>query len=728
MDVSELLNELNDAQREAVAAEPGPILVLAGAGSGKTRVLTYRIAWLVQVLGHSPLSVMAVTFTNKASREMRHRIESMLGFAVGGMWMGTFHGLSHKFLRLHWREAKLPQNFEIIDSEDQLRLVKRVIRELGLDEQYWPPKQLQWFINAHKEEGRRFHHLQHSMDDQQRQLQQIYEAYESLCERLGAVDFSEILLRVVETLRGDQVLRDNYQNKFKHILVDEFQDTNSIQYEWLRLFTGQHNNLLAVGDDDQSIYGWRGAKVENILQFEKDYPSTKMVRLEQNYRSTGVILRAANEVIRNNDGRLGKELWTDGDDGAPIKVYAAYNEFDEARFVIERINEWEAKGNKRDSVAILYRSNAQSRVFEQVLIDEGMPYRVYGGLRFFERQEIKDALAYLRLVSHRDSDSAFERVVNVPTRGIGSKTVDKIREQARAEQISLWQSAKKMLENQAISGKAASGMSLFIDIVETLDKQAAQVTLPELAESLIETSGLVEHYQKEKGERGQTRIENLYELVSALRVFQISEDEELDPLSSFLAHASLEAGEGQAEEWEECVQLMSLHSAKGLEFPLVFLVGMEEGLFPHQRSIDEPGQLEEERRLCYVGMTRAMQELYISYAEVRRLYGKENYATVSRFISEIPVDCMTEVRSSSKPKPYHNHAHEKSVSHDDFDFNQDNDGQEIRVGQRVRHPKFADGIITNIEGQGEYARIQINFKSAGSKWLVLSYAKLELIS
>ena len=724
MDVSHIFEELNESQREAVSASDGPLLVLAGAGSGKTRVLTYRIAWLVQALEVSALSILAVTFTNKASHEMRSRIEQILGFPVGGMWMGTFHGLSHRLLRSHWQEAGLPQSFEIMDSEDQLRLVKRVLKDLNLDESYWPPRQVQWFINSHKEEGIRAHHLTSSDDEQQRQLQNVYKRYEEFCDRLGLVDFSELLLRALELLKNNESLRSNYQRRFRHILIDEFQDTNTIQYEWLKLLAGELKNIMAVGDDDQSIYGWRGAKVENILQFEKDYPGTTIIRLEQNYRSTANILKAANAVIRNNEGRLGKELWTKDDEGAPIKLYCAYNEYDEARFIVSSIQKWVDDGNRRDSVAILYRSNAQSRVFEEVLFERGMPYRVYGGLRFFERQEIKDALAYLRLINNRESEPSFERIINVPTRGIGNKTVDTIRLAARDRQLSMWRTSIELLQEGKLTARAANSLSQFIELIERLDNDTQTLTLPELTEYLIKHSGLIAHYQKQKGERGAARVENLEELVSATRQFHFDdEDSETDPLTEFLLHAALEAGEGQASEWEDCVQLMSLHSAKGLEFPLVFLSGLEEGLFPHQRSIDEPGRLEEERRLCYVGMTRAMKELVLSYAEIRRLYGKENYTRPSRFVDEIPNEFLVEIRVTgnrtkmTSVSSVTNNAAARQSANGDY-----------KLGSRVRHAKFGEGTVLNLEGQGEHARVQINFQNAGHKWLVISFAKLELVA
>jgi DNA helicase-2/ATP-dependent DNA helicase PcrA len=718
MDVSHIFDELNDAQRAAVAAPPGPILVLAGAGSGKTRVLTCRVAWLVEAMEISPLSILAVTFTNKAAREMRGRIEKMLGFPVGGMWMGTFHGLAHRLLRQHWQEAGLSQDFQILDSDDQLRLIKRSMKELALDEEYWPPREVQWFINAHKEEGRRPDQVPQGPDPQQRTLLGIYEKYEGLCRRFGLVDFAELLLRAFELIKDNQILRERYQKRFQHVLVDEFQDTNSIQYNWLKLLVGQSRNLFAVGDDDQSIYGWRGARVENILQFERDFPGTQTFRLEQNYRSTGNILSAANGVISRNDGRLGKKLWTDGAEGELVKLYTAYNETDEARFVIDRIAAWADNGGLRSEVAVLYRSNAQSRVFEEILLDVGMPYRVYGGLRFFERAEIKDALAYLRLCSSRQNDPAFERVVNTPTRGIGNKTLEQIRAYAGGKDLPMWDAMEIMLRGNDLSGRARGSLTVFHSLIEEMTGQFRGQDLTARIEIMLELSKLIEHHQKEKGEKGQARVENLQELISAARNFEHEEDDGLKPMDAFLSHASLEAGEGQAEEWEDCVQLMSLHSAKGLEFPLVFLTGLEEGLFPHQRSIKEPGRLEEERRLCYVGMTRAMQQLYLTHAEVRRLYGRENYTRPSRFLAEVPGEFLSEIRVTRAAKEYSYNPPAVSPGMAD-----EGDG-DVSVGGQVSHPKFGDGVVVHIEGRGDYARVQVNFEAAGSKWLVLAYANL----
>lgn len=721
MDVSELLDDLNDAQRDAVGAPVGSLLVLAGAGSGKTRVLTHRVAWHVGVEQISPQSILAVTFTNKAAQEMRGRIESMLGFPVSGMWIGTFHGLSHRFLRSHWREAGLPQSFQILDAEDQYRLVRRILKNLELDEAYWPPKQIQWFINGHKEEARRPKQLGQSADPQQRQMLRVYEHYEEACKRAGLVDFAELLLRTYELMRDDARLREFYQERFQRVLVDEFQDTNSVQYSWLKLFGGGYNNLFVVGDDDQSIYGWRGAKVENILKFEKDFPGTKVVRLEQNYRSTSTILKAANAVISCNSGRLGKNLWTDGEEGQPVLLYTAYNDIDETHFVADRIREWVAQGNKRQQVAILYRSNAQSRVFEETLLRAEIPYRVYGGLRFFERKEIKDALAYLRLIASRADDPSFERVANVPTRGLGNKTMDSIRDLARSQKISMWESANQLIAQRALSARAANALTGFIDLIESMAADTTAMELADQVDFLLEHSGLLDHYRKEKGEKAEARIENLQELVSAAGNYSDDDDQDMSPLSAFLAHASLEAGEGQAEAWEDCVQLMSLHSAKGLEFPVVFLTGLEEGLFPHQRSINEDGRLEEERRLCYVGMTRAMRQLFLTHAEVRRLHGSESYASPSRFLGEVPEDLVQLVRAPTAPlrQPVATSARAAST----ISAQKSVDG--IRLGRRVRHQKFGEGIVVNIEGEGQHARIQVNFEDVGCKWLVLAYAGLE---
>ncbi len=630
MDVSDILDGLNEAQRAAVAAEQGNQLVLAGAGSGKTRVLVHRIAWLIRAEGLSPYSVMAVTFTNKAAREMRGRIEEMLGRPTHGLWIGTFHGLAHRLLQTHWAEAGLPQNFQILDSDDQLRLVKRVCRELGLDESKWPPRQVQWFINGQKDEGLRAQHIEPPMGG-------IYEAYEAACQRGGLVDFAELLLRAHELwLKSPETLA-HYQERFNILLVDEFQDTNSIQYAWLRVLAGDAIPVVAVGDDDQSIYGWRGAKIENIQRFTQDFVGTQTVRLEQNYRSTKTILDAANGVISHNAGRLGKDLWTDGEDGEPIKLYAGFNEQDEARFIVEQIQSWTDEGNPRKSSAILYRSNAQSRVIEEALIRVGLPYRIYGGQRFYERLEIRNALAYMRLIIGRGDDPALERIINTPTRGIGSKTVDDLRAIARENNVSMWQAIGLAQQNGLLGSRARSSLAGFAALINELDSETVELPLEEMVEHVIHRTGLIEFHKAEKGERGQARVENLEELVSAAKTFR-AEDDSLSPLQQFLDSAALDAGDSQADPYEDSVQMMTLHSAKGLEFPLVILAGLEENLFPHRMSVEEPGRLEEERRLAYVGITRAQQRLLITYAESRRLHGSETYNTPSRFVREIPGD------------------------------------------------------------------------------------------
>ncbi|QTN47789.1 DNA helicase II [Ectopseudomonas mendocina] len=720
-----LLASLNDAQVQAVAAPLGRQLVLAGAGSGKTRVLVHRIAFLIQAMGASPHSILSVTFTNKAAAEMRHRIEQMLGHNPAGMWVGTFHGLAHRLLRAHWQEAGLAENFQILDSDDQQRLIKRVIRELGLDEQRWPAKQAQWFINGQKDEGFRPQHIQAGGDLFLATMRGIYEAYEAACARTGVIDFSELLLRALDLWRDKPGLLEHYQRRFRHILVDEFQDTNAVQYAWLRLLAKGGDSLMVVGDDDQSIYGWRGARIENIQQFSSDFPDTQVIRLEQNYRSTAGILKAANALIANNNGRLGKELWTDGGDGEPLALYAAFNEHDEARYVVETVEDALRKdGLKRSEIAILYRSNAQSRVLEEALLREKIPYRIYGGQRFFERAEIKNAMAYLRLLDGRGNDAALERIVNVPARGIGEKTIETIREYARAHDVHMWEAIRLMLANKALPGRASGALAGFIELVEGLAEKVLAMPLHQMTQVVIEQSGLLAYHEAEKGEKGQARVENLEELVSAARAFENDEDDELTPLQAFLTHASLEAGDTQAAENEDSIQLMTLHSAKGLEFPLVFLVGMEEGLFPHKMSLEEPGRLEEERRLAYVGITRAMQKLVISYAETRRLYGSETYNKVSRFVREIPAPLIQEVRlSNSVSRPVST----SSMSGSSLFAGSAVPQTPFNLGQRVRHSLFGEGTILNFEGAGAQARVQVNFENEGSKWLMLAYAKLEAV-
>ncbi|HTX23048.1 MAG TPA: UvrD-helicase domain-containing protein [Steroidobacteraceae bacterium] len=1082
MDLTHILQPLNDAQREAVTAPPGPVLVLAGAGSGKTRVLTHRIAWLVQAEGISPYSVLAVTFTNKAAGEMRNRIEQMLGTGGGTLWIGTFHGIAHRLLRLHSREAGLPQGFQILDSEDQLRLIRKIVKAQDLDESRWIAREIQWFINSNKDEARRPTALKDGNDPTRRQLIRLYAAYEEACKAAGVVDFAELLLRSYELLRDHPELLAHYRRRFRHVLVDEFQDTNAIQYTWLKLLVGSESHLFVVGDDDQclaagtlitmadgsekaidaitpgdqvmssygsgsfrpavvtekfatprqggvvclhlrsgrrirstpehthfagyvpgetpqtyflylmykdgvgyrlgtsqvytngqvkpvvgfkqrvipehadaawiirahttendarldemvtslryglptlpfiprkgkarngllhdpeciarvfgsldtqtaahrllndsgldpdrphhalrsrncsprdvvitlcgdrrgsnpmhcisivgidaadravleelglsvraakkgarswrfetvrgdfgelmmvakrirealgaryvlqgrilnrslpfiraksirpgmvlathtgafdvverteyqdvathvfdlniarthnyiangivthnSIYGWRGARVENVRELQRDFPQAKLYRLEQNYRSTGTILQGANALIAHNSGRLGKNLWTSGAHGAPLHLYAAFNERDEAEFVLRRIEEWARQGGRRSDAAILYRSNAQSRIFEETFISARMPYRVYGGLRFFERAEIKDALAYLRLISNRRDDASFERIVNLPARGIGAKSIDIIRERAKTTATSLWEAASALTRapdaalasHEALGPKAATAVQGFLALIERLAAEIAGCPLHEQVDLMLQACGLVEHHKREKADRGEARVENLMELVSAARGFAPASAEDMPPLEAFLAHAALESGEDQAEAWEDCVQLMTLHSAKGLEFPLVFLAGMEEGLFPHQRSIAELDALEEERRLCYVGMTRAMRQLYLTYAEQRRLHGIDSFGQASRFIKEVPEELIEEVRPRVRVS--------RPVSAGRFRLEEPR-AAGMSLGARVRHGKFGEGVILNLEGNGPHARVQVSFERQGTKWLMLQYANLE---
>ena len=740
MDLSPILNPLNDAQREAVTAPLAPVLVLAGAGSGKTRVLIHRIAWLIQTEGVSPHSILAVTFTNKAAGEMRGRVEQLLGTPGAALWLGTFHGIANRLLRLHWREAGLPQSFQILDAEDQLRLIKRLLKAQNLDENRWVPREVQYFINKHKDEGRRPKHVQGGGDPTQLQLVKLFEQYEEACARSGVIDFAELLLRAFELWRDQPEVLRHYRARFRHVLVDEFQDTNSIQYAWIRLLVGSEGAPFVVGDDDQSIYRWRGARVENLHKFREDFPHARLYRLEQNYRSTAAILDAANALIANNSARLGKTLWTSGPSGERVKLYAAYNERDEADFVVTRILEWTRRGGLRREAAILYRSNAQSRSFEEALITARMPYRVYGGLRFFERAEIKDALAYLRLIANRDDDASFERIVNLPPRGIGNKTVDNMRAAARGGGSSLWRAAGAAVA-AGEGGRAAAALLGFMQLIEQLTQAIAGLALHEQVDHVINGSGLIEHHQKDKADRGEARVENLLELVSAARGYEPESD--LSPLQSFLAHAVLESGETQGEAFEDCVQMMTLHTAKGLEFPLVFLSGMEDGLFPHQRSINELEGLEEERRLCYVGMTRAMRQLYFTYAEQRRLHGMDSHNAPSRFIQELPPALIEEVRprlrlsQASAARFAEQRAANGGESSGRGAYDRAGSSWQVplvevlgggmRLGTRVRHGKFGEGTVLNIEGQGPHARVQVNFEQQGSKWLMLQYAHLEVM-
>lgn len=722
MDISHLIDGLNAAQRDAVSAEPGHYLVLAGAGSGKTRVLTHRIGWLHEVVGVPAHGILAVTFTNKAASEMRGRVEALLATGQRGLWVGTFHGIAHRLLRLHWQEAGLPEGFQVLDSDDQLRLVKRVCADLELDEGRFPPRQLVWWINAQKDEGRRPQHIQVPGGDFVGKTQlRVYEEYQVRCQRAGLVDFAELLLRAHALWLEHEALLGHYRRRFGQILVDEFQDTNAVQYAFIRLLAGDTGQVFVVGDDDQSIYGWRGAKVENMQRFLSDFSGARTIRLEQNYRSTGNILAAANAVIANNPDRLGKQLWTAYGEGEPIDLFAAYNEVDEARFVVERIQSWVRDGGSHGECAVLYRSNAQSRALEEQLIQAALPYRVYGGQRFFERMEIRDALAYLRLLASRADDAAFERAVNTPPRGIGEKTLDEVRRLAREQAQSLWQATLALCEGNALSGRARNALRGFVDLLERLQRDSADAALHEQFEHVIVHSGLREFYARESKGQLDSRLDNLDELISVASRFERREEEGLEnmpALVEFLSYAALEAGEGQAEAGEDGVQLMTLHSAKGLEFPLVFLVGVEEGLFPSGRSLDESGRLEEERRLAYVGLTRARQKLVLCYAQSRRLHGQELLGVPSRFLREIPRALLHEVR----PKV--------QVSHPSYGamnarVTEAGPAVGVRLGQRVNHASFGIGVVMDAEGQGAHARVQVNFERAGAKWLVLAYANLQ---
>lgn len=711
-----LLANLNEPQQQAVSSQPCNMLVLAGAGSGKTRVLVHRMVWLMQELHYSPSNILAVTFTNKAAGEIKARIEGMLQLPSSSMWIGTFHSIGHRLLRTHYQAAGLDQQFQILDSEDQKRLIRRVISALELDENTWSSREVQWFINNKKDKGLRPSQITGQLDFHTQTMLKIYTAYETLCQQSNLIDFNEILLRSYELLKNNPEILQHYQQRFKAILVDEFQDTNTIQYNWLKLLSVKDNHVTIVGDDDQSIYGWRGARIENIKKFSKDFPGAITIRLEQNYRSTNAILTAANALIAHNGERLGKKLWSQAADGPPIALYAAFNEIDEAKFVADKTLDWINKGNLRKDVGVLYRSNMQSRVLEEQLLQAGIPYRVYGGMRFFERAEIKDALGYLRLIANAHDDAAFERVVNQPNRGIGERTLDTLRNYAREHHCSLWKSANAALMDNSLTARAGNALHGFINMITELQTQQ-DLELGELTEGMLNQSGLTNFFAMQKGEKARSRLENLSELVSATKNYQVEEDIPGTVLQSFLSHASLEAGETQGEAHQDCVQLMTLHSAKGLEFPLVFIVGVEEGVFPHQMSIGEPGRLEEERRLCYVGMTRAMQQLYICYAELRRQYGKEQYHRVSRFVHEMGTSHLVEVRKKIKvqrPVTVANHTQQTEIM-----------GTGLKLGQTVLHKKFGEGVLLNVEGNGNNTRVAVNFSSVGVKRLVLAYANLE---
>ena len=727
----QFLATLNPEQQQAVSAESGHALVLAGAGSGKTRVLVHRIAYLLET-GVSPYSILAVTFTNKAAREMRGRIEQLLQMPMHMLWMGTFHGIAHRLLRIHHEEARLSQGFQILDGDDQQRLVKRVVKSMNLDEQRYPPKQATWFINGAKDEGKRPQHLDPAGQVEQ-VFRDVYVAYEAACAQAGVVDFAELLLRSHELWLERADVLAHYRERFQQILVDEFQDTNAVQYAWLKLLAGDSGKLMAVGDDDQSIYGWRGARIENILRFERDFAPVAVCRLEQNYRSSGNILKAANAVIGHNTGRLGKQLWTTEGDGEPVLVYAAYNELDEARFIADRAADWIDRGGSAAEIAVLYRSNAQSRVLEEAFLRRNLPYRIYGGMRFFERAEIRDALAYLRLAVSPDADVAFERVVNTPPRGIGDKTLERVRELARTQSSSLWQAMCGALANATFSGRAGTVLAAFAQQITVMAQSIQGMNLSDAMHQVLELSRLEAHHGRESGERGIAKVENLRELVLAARQFTPEMRFPLDAegterpaptaqeiIGEFLAHAALEAGDAQTESHASAVQMMTLHSAKGLEFPLVFLAGMDEGVFPHRMSESDPNRLEEERRLCYVGITRAMRQLYLCHAEVRRLNGMEQRSQPSRFVREIPRELLSEVRlRGAVIRPTGGFSMRSAALQDP--------SAPLRIGQRVRHASFGEGIVLGCEGHGERAHVHIKFEHVGEKRLILGMARLEAV-
>ena len=656
---------------------------------------------------------------------MRALVVAQLRHGARGMWIGTFHGIAQRLLRLHWNEAKLPEAFQVLDSDDQLRLVKRVAQQLELDDGRFPPRQIAWWINAQKDEGRRPQHIQPGDDPWTDALRRAYALYQERCDRAGLVDFAELLLRAHELLRDNPALLAHYRARFGDLLVDEFQDTNAIQYAFVRVLAGDSGRVFVVGDDDQAIYGWRGAKVENVQRFLRDFAGAATLKLEQNYRSSANILNAANAVISHNPDRIGKQLWTDSGEGEPVDVYAAYNEMDEARFVVERIRQWVREGGSWSEAAVLYRSNAQSRALEEVLLAEQVPYRVYGGMRFFERAEIKDTLAYLRLVANRGDDAAFERTVNTPVRGIGDRTLDEVRRRARERSVSLWQAASALVAENALAARARNAVAGFLSLIEALDAETTDLALKDRVDHVLARSRLREHWSSEA--RGQldaeSRLENLDELVSVASRFsraELDEDQQsMSELVAFLSYAALEAGEGQAQADEDGVQLMTLHSAKGLEFPLVLLVGVEEGVFPSSKSLEESGRLEEERRLAYVGITRARHKLVLTWAESRRIHGMDMYGMPSRFLREIPGHLLNEVRPRVQvARPM---AAPPRVAHPVLET------PSLKLGQAVTHASFGRGVVTDYEGSGAHARVQVNFEQAGSKWLVLAFANLQAV-
>ena len=724
MDVTHILENLNDQQREAVTSEQQNIMVLAGAGSGKTRVLVHKVAWQIEAQQFSPSSIMAVTFTNKAANEMRSRIEELLEHPSPEIWCGTFHSLSHRILRKFHKEANLAPSFTILDSDDQLRIVKRLSKEMNLDDAKFPPRQSQWMINNWKDDGKRSKDVKDKGNFYTQTVKDLYIKYEQACAHDNLVDFAELILLSYEIIVRNSSIRDYFFKRFDSILIDEFQDTNTIQYKWLQAITAPKAKVTAVGDDDQSIYGWRGAKVENVKAFSKDFKDVHIIKLEQNYRSTNKILSAANTVIQNNSDRLGKNLWTESLEGDNLTLYAAFNEQEEARFIASSSKDWMDGGGCYEDIAILYRSNAQSRALEEAFLRASIPYRIYGGLRFYDRLEIKNAVSYLRVIFNNSDNPAFERSISNPTRGVGAKTLEKIRTKSTEDNLSYLKAAATLIDEGQVKGKGATGIKAYLDFILETAQSLDSLNLSEIVENINTDSGLYDFHKKEPGEKGKTRTENLDELVSAAKDFELSFDADHNKqeiVEQFLDNISLDAGDRQADAHEDAVQLMTLHSAKGLEFKLVFLTGMEESLFPHGRSMESPAQLEEERRLCYVGITRAMQKLYLTYAESRRLHGTDIFNPPSRFLKEIPAELIDEIRPRAQTTaPY---ARKRSSS-----FNDTTSDIGFSLGDKVSHPSFGDGIVLNYEGVGESASIQINFEAVGTKWLMLSYAKLKKVS
>ena len=742
MQMKNLTDSLNERQLAAVTTTDENSLVIAGAGSGKTKVLIHRIAYILENFPVSTFNILAVTFTNKAANEMKERVEQMLGSSIGGMWIGTFHGLCHRMLRQHYLEAGLPETFQILDQDDQNKIIKKIHKAMDLDETKWPPKKSGAYINQKKESGYESKDIVAENNPQEQTLLNVYQSYEKQCKISGLIDFADLLLKTYKMLKNNNHLRAQYRDRFKFLLVDEFQDINNIQYLWLKAIAGllddssNTNTVMVVGDDDQSIYSWRGAEIAHILSFSKEFPNVKTVRLEQNYRSTGNILAAANAIIAKNGGRLGKSLWTDGDKGSPLYLYHSNNEADEATFIANQITAWQQNGGSLQDVAVLYRSNAQSRMLEEIFNHHQIPYRIYGGLRFFDRAEIKDALAYMRIVSNNDDNAACDRVINQPARGIGKQTLNNIREFANSKQISLFKAAEEMLTLSMLSARASTAVTNFINLVGQMRVDIEAKTVGEAASIIIEQSKLVEFYKQDKKEQSLTKIENLEELLNAAQIYKNPNDSEQDPtLSEFLAHSILATGSKESDKKiQAAVDLMTLHSAKGLEYKVVFLTGLEEGLFPHKMSLLDGNRLEEERRLCYVGITRAKEKLCITHATTRRLHGSETYQTPSRFLYELPHELIQEIKSKqtssykSKPQNWQSQQNNtKSYSRPTKVKDDGKDSNSYRLGQKVQHAKFGSGVVLNYEGDKDNGRVQIKFRGHGTKWLVTSYAKLNTL-